>query len=54
VTRREQLYPEIRRLREDEGLKWREIGERLGIPLKTAATTTTIRPARSQKRARRS
>jgi hypothetical protein len=36
VTRREQLYPEIRRLREDEGLKWREIGERLGIPLKTA------------------
>jgi hypothetical protein len=36
VSRRQDLYPEIRRLREDEGLKWREIGERLGISLKTA------------------
>lgn len=36
MTRREQLYPEIRRLREDEGLVWREIGERLGIALQTA------------------
>jgi transposase len=36
MTRREQLYPEIRRLREDEGLKWREIGERLGLGRSTA------------------
>jgi predicted transcriptional regulator len=31
MTRREELFPEIRRLREDEGLIWREIGERLGL-----------------------
>lgn len=31
ATRREQLYPEIKRLREVEGLMWREIGERLGL-----------------------
>jgi hypothetical protein len=36
MTQREQLYPEIKRLREAEGLMWREIGERLGISLKTA------------------
>jgi hypothetical protein len=36
MTRREQLYPEIKRLREVEGLTWREIGERLGLSLKTA------------------
>lgn len=35
MTRREQLYPEIRRLREDEGLMWREIGERLGLARNT-------------------
>jgi hypothetical protein len=31
MTKRERLYPEIKRLREDEGLKWREIGERVGL-----------------------
>lgn len=36
VSRREELLPVIRELREDEGLTWREIGERLGISLKTA------------------
>jgi len=36
MNTRERLYPEIKRLREDEGLKWREIGERLGISLKSA------------------
>jgi transposase len=36
MTRRERLYPEIKRLREVEGLQWREIGERLGVSLKTA------------------
>jgi hypothetical protein len=36
VTKRERLFPEIKRLREIEGLMWREIGERLGIPLKVA------------------
>lgn len=36
MTKRERLHPEIKRLREDEGLMWREIGERLGISLKTA------------------
>jgi hypothetical protein len=35
MTRREQLYPEIKRLREVEGLKWREIGERLGLARST-------------------
>jgi hypothetical protein len=35
MTRRERLYPEIKRLREVEGLMWREIGERLGLSLKT-------------------
>lgn len=36
MTKRERLYPEIRRLREREELTWREIGERLGISYKTA------------------
>lgn len=36
MTKRERLYPEIKRLRDDEGLTWREIGERLGMSLKTA------------------
>jgi hypothetical protein len=36
MSQRERLYPEIKRLREDENLKWREIGERLGIHFKTA------------------
>jgi hypothetical protein len=36
MTRREQLYPEIQRLREVEGLMWREIAERLDIALPTA------------------
>jgi hypothetical protein len=36
MTRREQLYPELKRLREVEGLQWREIGERLGISRQTA------------------
>jgi hypothetical protein len=36
MTKRERLYPEIKRLREDEGLKWREIGERVGLSPKTA------------------
>jgi hypothetical protein len=36
LSGREALYPEIKRLREDESLTWREIGERLGISLKTA------------------
>jgi ribosomal protein L37AE/L43A len=31
VTRREELLPEIRRLRDVEGLMWREIGARLGL-----------------------
>jgi hypothetical protein len=35
MTNRERLYPEIKRLREVEGLMWREIGERLGLSLKT-------------------
>jgi orotate phosphoribosyltransferase-like protein len=35
VTRREELLPEIRRLRDVEGLMWREIGARLGLSLKT-------------------
>jgi hypothetical protein len=36
VTRREQLYPEIKRLREDEGMAWKEIGQRLGLARSTA------------------
>jgi hypothetical protein len=36
MTKRERLYPEIKRLREDEGLLWREIGERVGVSLKAA------------------
>jgi hypothetical protein len=36
MTRREELYPVIRRLREDEGLMWREISERLGLARATA------------------
>jgi hypothetical protein len=35
ASKRETLYPEIKRLREDEGLKWREIGARLGLSLST-------------------
>lgn len=35
MTRREELFPEIKRLREVEGLMWREIGECLGLSLKT-------------------
>jgi transposase len=35
-TKRARLHPEIKRLREDEGLSWREIGDRLGVSLKTA------------------
>lgn len=35
MSRREELFPEIRRLREDEGRTWREIGERFGLSLKT-------------------
>jgi hypothetical protein len=35
VTRREQLYPEIKRLREQEGLTWREIGARMGLARQT-------------------
>lgn len=30
------MYPEIKRLREEEGLTFREIGERLEMPLRTA------------------
>lgn len=36
MTKRERLYPEIKRLREEECLKWREVGERVGLSLKTA------------------
>jgi hypothetical protein len=36
MTKRERLYPEIKRLREREGLTWREIGERIGLSQKTA------------------
>jgi hypothetical protein len=36
MTKRERLYPEIKRLRERDGLTWREIGERLGVSLTTA------------------
>jgi hypothetical protein len=36
VTRREELLPEIRRLRDVEGLMWREIGARLGLSKATA------------------
>lgn len=35
ATRREELYPEIKRLREEEGLMWREIGARLGLATQT-------------------
>jgi AraC-like DNA-binding protein len=35
MSRRADLYPEIRRLREDDGLKWREIAQRLGLALTT-------------------
>jgi hypothetical protein len=35
MTKRERLYPEIKRLREAEGLMWREIGERLELSLTT-------------------
>ncbi len=31
MTRREELYPVIARLRDQEGLMWREIGARLGL-----------------------
>lgn len=41
MTKRELLYPEIKRLREVEGLKWREIGERFGLSLKTVHTYYT-------------
>jgi hypothetical protein len=37
MTKRELLYPELKRLREDEGLIWREIGERIGLSLRTAS-----------------
>lgn len=35
MTKRERLYPEIKRLRLVERLTWREIGERLGLSGKT-------------------
>jgi hypothetical protein len=35
MTKRERLYPEIKRLREAEGLMWREIAERIGLALQT-------------------
>lgn len=35
MTRREELVPVICRMREDEGLLWREISERLGLSLST-------------------
>lgn len=35
MTRREQLRPEIARLREVEGLEWKEIGARLGLARST-------------------
>lgn len=37
MTKRQRLYPEIRRLREDEGLMWREIGRIMGLSLKTVS-----------------
>lgn len=35
MTRRAELLPVIRDLREGEGLTWREVGERLGLSLQT-------------------
>lgn len=52
MSRREQLYPEIRRLREDEGLKWREVAERLGLALQTVHDYYT-HPTHEADRARR-
>lgn len=49
---RESLYPEIRRLREDEGLMWREIGERVGLALTTVQDYYT-HPTAELDRARR-
>lgn len=36
MTKRERLYPEIKELREEHGLKWWQIGDRLGISLTLA------------------
>lgn len=36
MTRREELYPVIKRMREQDGLMWREIGAALGVSSKTA------------------
>src|SRR5687768_6104964 len=36
MTQRERLYPEVKRLREIDGLTWCEIGDRVGVHFKTA------------------
>jgi DNA-binding NarL/FixJ family response regulator len=35
MTRRGELFPVIKQLREDQGLTWREIGEQLGLNFRT-------------------
>jgi hypothetical protein len=52
MTRREELFPEIRRLREDEGLIWREIGDRLGLA-KTTVFAYYTDPTGEAERARK-
>lgn len=52
MTRREHLYPEIKRLREDERLMWREIGQRLGLA-KSTVHDYYVHPTHESDRARR-
>jgi predicted transcriptional regulator len=52
MTRREELYPEIKRLREEEGLMWKEIAAHIGLSLSTVHDYY-CHPTHEEDRARR-